>query len=628
MSGLLIGNGGIEYLMSASVLCAFALTLIFGYLSRKSFALEMKRLGVNRFHILAALLIVVMFVSVELAVVKPTQQLFFDDAIYQGMALDLLHTGQAWMCNYGTPSNCVSGQIFHEPVGEAFNIAVVFLLLGVHRYSAYATNLSLSAIAVLFTFFVALLLIEDRRTALFSEGIMALTPILLVWAMPTTSDIPMLAYSLIAIFSMLLFVKSKSLYTFGLMLSSMALLVYMKVDAGIFVPLIVVSYLILDNKSIRASLNSNLRLFKRNLFNTKLLMVLLLVILVASIEVMYVAYEIPNSSFGASSSSGVSVYRSCGNGKYTTAYQKFSLDYFDANICANVLFWFNNLAGRQIVQPAAFTVMGILGALVMAIRADKRRTLLFLGAWFMLFFLVYTAFYAGGVDYGVDWRFMLSVIVPVAIFGGYFLSSFTYFAEWGAYRIGMPKGLTMFNRSNKQKKLAVAKVRKRNRIAALKKGRAVARVNRENRKRLFLAVSVIISAVLIGYPAYQQFPIIGISPSQIQQAGGARYYENFVYNSSYLIPRGCIVLSFDPELFNLNGLNSSQMSYYSNGTVDGKRYRCVVIDYGYWCSAGYSSTCASLMNSSVQTIASSTYGNGAQSTKYGFYKIVSAAGRG
>ena len=36
-----------------------------------------------------------------------------------------------------------------------------------------------------------------------------------------------------------------------------------------------------------------------------------------------------------------------------------------------------------------------------------------------MFFMLYTSFYAGGVLYGVDWRFMLSLAAPAAILGGY-----------------------------------------------------------------------------------------------------------------------------------------------------------------------------------------------------------------
>ena len=42
------------------------------------------------------------------------------------------------------------------------------------------------------TFVVALLLSKKFKVAIFSEFIMALTPVLLVWAYPTTSDMPML----------------------------------------------------------------------------------------------------------------------------------------------------------------------------------------------------------------------------------------------------------------------------------------------------------------------------------------------------------------------------------------------------------------------------------------------------
>ncbi len=609
MNQLFLSQGLIEYMMSASVLLAFAFTLAFGYLSRKSFALEMKELKVKKRDIAAALLIVALFISVEVAVVKPTQQLFFDDAIYQGMALDLIHTGQAWMCNYGGPTSCISGQIFHEPIGESFNIAIAFLLLGVHRYSTYIANLALSAVAVFLTFFVALFLLRDKTASLFSELVFALTPMLLVWAVPTTSDIPMLTYALLAIFAMLLFTKKKNAYTFGFMLSSMALLLYMKVDAGLFIPLIIVSYIILDNKNIVASVRSNAKLLKRNMLNTKLLLILLLFVLLASTEVMYVAYEIPNSSFGASKSSPVNVEQSCGTG-YTVADGKFSVQYFRANICANIVFWFNALKSDQLVQPAIFTIIGILGLLIMCVRKNTRRIALFLGLWFLSFFLIYTSFYAGGVDYGVDWRFMLSVIPPVAIFGGYFLATLTGFVEHlGKHMESFRAKIRSMGHSSKKRRKRTAK--------AARTGKA------HNDKVMFL-LGVFISVLLLAYPAYQSFPIIGVPPSEIQQAGGARFYENFVYNYSSSIPRGCIVLSFDPEYFNLQGLNGSQMSYYSNGTVNGRTYKCVVIDYGYWCYAGYSSTCSGLLNSSnTQVLASSTYTNGPEVAKFAFYRIIS-----
>jgi hypothetical protein len=96
---------------------------------------------------------------------------------------------------------------------------------------------------------------------------------------------------------------------------------------------------------------------------------------------------------------------------------KIGIQEFDANICSNLEFWADAFDKEYIVQPLAFTALGILGAALMAVY--DRRLLLAIGGWFLVFFIIYTSFYAGSVTYGVDWRFMLSLIAQASIFGGY-----------------------------------------------------------------------------------------------------------------------------------------------------------------------------------------------------------------
>ncbi|MEM0149671.1 MAG: hypothetical protein QXW10_02125, partial [Candidatus Micrarchaeaceae archaeon] len=122
----------LEYSLTVGILVAFFGLIAGIVLDRKGIAGTFKRHRIGRQQLAIALIIAVLFVAIEVVLVKPTQQLFFDDAIYQGMALDMLHTGQAVMCDYGTPTTCYIGEIFHEPIGTAFNFAIAFLAFGVH----------------------------------------------------------------------------------------------------------------------------------------------------------------------------------------------------------------------------------------------------------------------------------------------------------------------------------------------------------------------------------------------------------------------------------------------------------------------------------------------------------------
>ncbi len=414
-----------EYLFTFGILVSFIGMIISAVKSRGDMRALLSGYGPNRTHLMLLIVAVLLFALLEIFLVGQTQQLFFDDAIYQAMALDLLHTGQAWMCNYGTMTSCFSGQIFHEPIGESFNLAIGFLVLGVHRHSAYYTNFALGAVAVAFTYLSTLVLFGKRRIALLSALFIAMSPVMLVWAIPTTSDMPMLAYSLIAIFGMLVFVRKKTIWTFGLMLFSLSLLSYMKVDAVVYLLVIPLMYVILDDNSVMASIKANISMLKENVLNTRMLVMLLVFAIAISPELGFAHSELVSGSFGFQKAY---VQESC-NTQYTIiAKGAINLQNLNANICSNIYFWFDAYKSDYVMQPIIFTAFGIFGAASMFIMR-KRRELLALGIWFLFFFLLYDAFYAGSVTYGVDWRFMLSLIAQASIFAGFGVSALISLGE-------------------------------------------------------------------------------------------------------------------------------------------------------------------------------------------------------
>jgi hypothetical protein len=575
---MMLSNGALEYIYTVGIVVSFVGLIIGTILNRKRIFDVLHNSGFSKRDLVLGLIAVVIFLGIVILYVHPTQLLFFDDAIYQSMGLDLLHSGQAWMCNYGSPTQCFSGQIFHEPIGLSFNIAIGFLLLGLHRSSSYAVQIALAALSVFMTFMVAFLLFKERRAAFFSAIALSLLPIIMVWAAPTNSDMATLAYSLVSVFMLIVLMRKRSMLSLFNFLLSLSLLLYMKVDALIYVPILALVYIVLYEKGAVKSIIEGLNTVHRNVLDTRFLLILLLFVLVAYPTVMFAFTNGSSDGFGYQ---GSSVQKTCAApGSYIKANGTINVQNFEANVCSNLLFWTNSYKGQQVTQPLYLTILAIVGAALM-VAFRKWKEFAAIAIWFGLIFLLYTAFYAGSVVYGVDWRFMISLMAPFALLCGFAISGISHCAE-----------------------IAVSKLKRKN----------LARY-------VGIAVSVVMGATLF-YVLYLNASTVFVNPPAIQQAGDARFYENFVYNSSSLIPAGCMVYTYDPTLFNINNRNATQMSNIYNTSFYNSvqsHYSCAVLDVGYWCNTPGNICTQAETAHNTTPIATATYKNG---FTYGFYRIT------
>ncbi|MGC8652069.1 MAG: hypothetical protein ACP5UH_02355 [Candidatus Micrarchaeia archaeon] len=570
----------LEYFLTAGILIAFFGLVSGAILDRKNILAVLRKQRIGRLQIAIAVMIVILFVAVEIAMVKPTQQLFFDDAIYQGMALDLIHTGQAVMCNYGTPSACFAGEVFHEPIGTSFNFAIAFLIFGVRRIVTYGTMLFLASAAVFMSFFTASIITKNNRIGYFAELFMAISPVMLVWAFPTTSDMPMLTYSLVSLFFVLVFLNGRNIFSFSNALLSMALLAYMKVFAVIYVLIFIVVFVMLLDTSLKRSLRHGYDMLKGHILDTKVLVVLLIFVIAIIPEVLYSAYELQNGNYGSTL-----IQNSCNPLEPPMNYTgTLSLDNFKYNICANVLFWFDKYSYVYVMQPIIFTVFALIGIAVMLINKQGNE-LAAIGIWFLILFAVYTSFYAGGVIYGVDWRFMLSLIYQVSLLSGV--------GAWFIYE-GIGKHLRI-GCMGKKPKSALA----------------------------IIALVLLFSAIF--YPLYALAPKLSINPAMIPQAGSARFDENFIYANISAIPSNCLVFTYVPYLFNINDRSAAQMFYLFNNTFMANaesEYSCLAIDYGYWCKTPNNMCPQAMAQYKTVPLKTAVYTRAGFSFTFGFYRIV------
>jgi 4-amino-4-deoxy-L-arabinose transferase-like glycosyltransferase len=88
---------------------------------------------------------------------------------------------------------------------------------------------------------------------------------------------------------------------------------------------------------------------------------------------------------------------------------RFALQYVPDNLRVNG--WFYIYDGRF---PPAFTVLAILGAAVRGFGSERMA----MGLYFLLFLGIGLLFYAGSYDYGADVRYSLMTYPPIAVLGG------------------------------------------------------------------------------------------------------------------------------------------------------------------------------------------------------------------
>ena len=141
----MIADGTLEYVYTAGILISFLGLIIGALLNRKHIGKVLHESGFKRTDLILAFVAVAIFIAVVIILdqTDATPVLRRCDLPGDGPRPPPQRSGLD--VQFGTPTQCFSGQIFHEPIGLSFNIAIGFLLLGVHRASAYAVQIALGS---------------------------------------------------------------------------------------------------------------------------------------------------------------------------------------------------------------------------------------------------------------------------------------------------------------------------------------------------------------------------------------------------------------------------------------------------------------------------------------------------
>ena len=136
----------IGYFITLAVLASFASLLAFLILNRKEIFGFLKE-RINRYSVICIVAIIAFFVIFSLLNVSATEQLYFDENIYQGIAINILRHANSLWCQYGTGylGSCSVNALYHDPVGWSSFIAIAFAIFGIGTSTAYGMQLLVGA---------------------------------------------------------------------------------------------------------------------------------------------------------------------------------------------------------------------------------------------------------------------------------------------------------------------------------------------------------------------------------------------------------------------------------------------------------------------------------------------------
>ncbi len=586
------------------VLAGMLISLLYSVVKSTDLIANTLKKRINKQSLAALALIAIFFVSFSILYVHPVEELYFDENIYQGIALNILHNGNAVWCQYssGYAINCPNSQIYHDPAGISFFLAIAFALFGAGIDTAYNMELAIGLLSIISMFFLASMVFRDKKAVVASTLAFALLPELFIWS--RTQAVPNLIFmffTILAFFFFLIFREKRNAYTLLAFLSSLAITMYMRLEGVLLVAIFGFLYLFMSGG------NNNLGLLKKakdiiKKFDHEMgfMLALLIFLLAMAPEAYFISYQLANPQFGQSSSGLFSLSTFNASVLGVNGYGTCTLfgHAFGPNICyfAGA---FNTVGFYPVIFPQATTALALVGLLLLIIysiykKSEMYNLLLIATSWILVYHIFYDFFYAGAVTYGVDVRFMLEIMPPIALLAGVCIS------EAGNIFGLLPKTIPMVKWKLEMPKLALS----------------------------YLTYAVIILALLI-LPFIASFSELSIAPSQQPQQTVILNAMSFFYSNYSKVPANCLVFSYTPDMWLEQNISSAQIgmlsSSDSNFTAFARNFKCFVMDVGYWCNVPpeISSKCSGYTtNYHIKPLVVQNYTQDGQNYSFGYYQML------
>lgn len=307
-----------------------------------------------------------------------THRIFYDEDIYQVIALNIAEERKAGMCNEGEwrygKMLCNRTEYDKHPYGYSHVLSLLYRVFGANEQLSFLLNNIIATLSTVVVFFICYLLFKDIGAAFLSGLIYTLIPENILWSNTVAVEPSAAFFSAFSILNLLLFTKCKTTET-------------------LFLTFVVTTYAIqFRPESILILVIITLHLFLNCSYEFKDLRIYILGILLFLLLIPHFVhlYAVKNMGWGQAGG-------------------KFSLEFFKVNLFVNGSFY---LLNRKF--PVIYTLLFFMGLLKKGCLRGK----LLIFSWFLLFWGIFLFFYAGSYEYGVDVRFSLVSYLPIAVLAG------------------------------------------------------------------------------------------------------------------------------------------------------------------------------------------------------------------
>ncbi len=519
---------------------------------------------INKYSLVIISFIILFFLLFSILFLKKIELIFFDEQIYQSIALNFLKHGTASLCIYATSNlnKCYLSTIQFDPLGYPVILAIAFKLFGSNQLIAYNLELLFSSMTILLIFLSSSILTGKQEIGIISSLIYALIPEVLIWSKtPANPNIPFTMFFSLSLLFFAIFIKKKNIKLLYLFLFSLVVTIYIRIEAILLIPIFLLGFILL-NKEI-----SDFQILKNK--HAIIAFIIFLILILPEIIFIFIAkYNLKkNEAFINLFIKSVSFNQ--GSSILNTQIGLFSTKYFVNNIITNIRFLFGFIKIYPIIFLPSITLFAIFGLIFSIIysksysKYNSFRLAIFLEIIFLVYFIFYSFYFSGSVILGGSVRFMLITYPILSILAGL-----------GVYMMS----LLIFRKISEAKKIVAGKLY-------------------INNYTIFL-ICIIIILIAFVEPFIKSIPFIQNPnynypdfPMKLNTTT-----ENSIYSMAYLnrsisfindnyltVPNNCLVFSETPYLwYNLN--RSSAIPGITLLNTNIKNYNCYIFDYSSFCS--------------------------------------------
>ncbi|HWT46513.1 MAG TPA: glycosyltransferase family 39 protein [Vicinamibacterales bacterium] len=334
-------------------------------------------LSVRR-HAMTVFPLVALGLCLTLFVAPRTSRIFYDEQIYQSIGQNISDVRRAQVCNDGTVDSgrlhCVDGGYNKQPYAYPHLLSLAYRIAGVHEWAAFAVNAVAMACSIVGVYSLAWLLFGDRATAFFAGLVLALIPQQIVWSATAAVEPTASLGAILAVLAAAWYFADGSLLALASLVTVSAYAIQFRPESLLVLPVAAA----MAWPRLRGDLAR-----PRGWWGA----VCFVALIAVHLAHLFAVRDVGWGSDGP----------------------RFSLAFVSNNLQANGRFF---LGDERF--PVLFTVLAVAG-LAGASRIRERWLMV---VWFLLFFGVDLAFYAGSFNYGADVRYSLMTYAPLAVLAG------------------------------------------------------------------------------------------------------------------------------------------------------------------------------------------------------------------